>query len=334
MESGMKKRLLSGVKPTGRLHVGNYFGAMKQFVDLQEQYESFIFVADLHALNRIQHLGEDNTARQEQIDNTFHVICGYLAIGIDPEKTVLFKQSDVMAHPYVGWIFNALTSMPYLMRAHAFKDAEAKNKEISVGTFVYPMLMASDILLYDPDVVPVGKDQKQHIEYARDTAQKFNRIFGDTFKLPEDIIIDSVESVPGLDGQKMSKSYGNTLPLFASEEETRSLIMSAPMDSKSIAEAKNPDDYPIYKIYKLFVDGDTDAVMRKKFTDGGVGYGEIKSEIADTVNAALQPMRQRYTEFANNPERVYAIIAEGAAKANAVANQKLALVKERIGLIP
>ncbi len=327
-----KKRLLSGVKPTGRLHVGNYFGAIKQFVDLQEEYESFIFVADIHALNRLTNLPENNNARQEQIDNTFHVTCGYLAAGIDPEKTVLFKQSDILAHPYLGWIFNALTTMPYLMRAHAYKDAEAKKKEISVGTFVYPMLMAADILLYDPEVVPVGKDQKQHIEYARDTAQKFNRIFGETFTLPEEIIMESVESVPGLDGQKMSKSYFNTLPLFASKEETKQLIMGAPMDSKDINEPKNPDNYPVYKIYKLFANDAEDKAMREKFEQGGVGYGDIKQEITEKINTTLSPMRERYNEFFNNPDRVNEILKNGKERANAVASIKLEQVRKNVGL--
>lgn len=328
-----KKRLLSGVKPTGQLHVGNYFGAMKQFVDLQDEYESFIFVADIHALNRIQNLDADNNARQEQIDNTLHVVCGYLAIGIDPAKTVLFKQSDILAHPYVAWIFNALTSMPYLMRAHAYKDAEAKSKEISVGTFVYPMLMASDILIYDPHVVPVGKDQKQHIEYARDTAQKFNRIFGETFALPEAIIIDEVESVPGLDGQKMSKSYGNTIPLFATPDETRALIMGAPMDSKGIAEPKNPDDYPIYKIFKLFASTEEDEMMRAQFTNGGVGYGDIKTQIAEKINTSLAPMRERYQQYINDPAAVEAILTAGRERANVVAEAKLAAVRKAVGLL-
>jgi tryptophanyl-tRNA synthetase len=330
--SESKKRLLSGVKPTGRLHIGNYFGAMQQFVDLQDQYESYIFVADLHSLNRLNNLSDVQDPQKEQIDNTFHLICGYLAIGIDPSKTVLFKQSDVVAHPYIACIFNAMTSMPYLMRAHAFKDAEAKNNEISVGTFTYPMLMASDILIYDPDVVPVGKDQKQHIEYARDTAQKFNRLFGDTFKLPEEIIMDEVESVPGLDGQKMSKSYGNVLPLFATEAETKKLIMGSPMDSKEIADTKNPDDYPIYKIYKLFSSPEEDTSMRAKFTQGGVGYGDIKNEIADKVNSYLQPMRERYNQLVADPMTVYNIIETGGEKANAVANVKLADVRKKVGL--
>jgi len=327
-----KKRLLSGVKPTGRLHIGNYFGAMKQFVDLQDEFESYIFVADIHSLNRLSNLSEAGDARLDQVNNTFHVICGYLAIGIDPEKTVLFKQSDVLAHPYIGWIFNALTSMPYLMRAHAFKDSEAKNSEISVGTFVYPMLMASDILIYDPDVVPVGKDQKQHIEYARDTAQKFNRLFGDTFKLPQEIIMDDVESVPGLDGQKMSKSYGNTLPLFATEEETKKLIMGSAMDSKEISESKNPEDYPVYKIYKLFASPEEDEQMRKQFTDGGVGYGDIKNQIVYKVNNSLKPMRERYDALITDPEYVYDVLKQGAEKANDIANAKLSDVRKRVGL--
>lgn len=327
-----KKRLLSGVKPTGQLHVGNYFGAMKQFVDLQDEYESYIFVADIHSLNRLQNLQECDNPKQDQLDNTFHLICGYLAIGLDPEKTVIFKQSDIGAHTYVGWIFNALTSMPYLMRAHAFKDAEAKSKEISVGTFVYPMLMASDILLYDPDVVPVGKDQKQHIEYARDTAQKFNRIYSETFKLPEEIIMEEVESVPGLDGQKMSKSYKNTLPLFISEKETAKLIMSSPMDSKGVEETKNPDDYPVYKIYKLFATKEEDAALRKKFTAGGTGYGDIKKIVVEKINDSLRDMRTKYDEYYNNPDLVYKIIEEGAERARVVANKKLAEVKRNTGL--
>lgn len=327
----MKKRLLSGVKPTGKPHIGNYFGAMKQFVDLQDEYESFIMIADIHSLNRLQNLRNEEGFRDSQIDNTFSLICSYLAIGIDPTKTVIFKQSDVLAHTYLGWIFNALTTMPYLMRAHAFKDAEAKRAEISVGTFVYPMLMASDILLYDPEVVPVGKDQKQHVEYARDTAQKFNRIFGETFLLPEEIIIDEVESVPGLDGQKMSKSYFNTIPLFASEEETIKLIAGAPMDSKSIDEPKNPDDYAIYKIYRLFATSEEDANMRTLFEQGGTGYGTIKEIISNKINDYLHDMRAKYNELQSDPAYVYRVLEEGSIKANNVANAKVEKVKKAIG---
>src|SRR3990167_4259767 len=191
-----KKILLSGVKPTGRPHIGNYFGAMKQFVELQNEYETHIFIADLHALTSVQN-------REELEENTLGVLLDYMAIGLDPKNVTLYKQSDVPQVAELAWIFNCLTTMPYLMRAHAFKDAEAKNKEINVGLFDYPILMAADILIQDADVVPVGQDQKQHVEYARDTAQKFNNIFGEVFKLPEAMILEGMATVLGTDGRKM-----------------------------------------------------------------------------------------------------------------------------------
>lgn len=206
-----KKILFSGVKPTGAPHIGNYFGAMKQFVDLQSKYDCYFMIADYHGLNFIQN-------KEEMRNNILNLAIDYLAIGLDPKNSIIFKQSDISAHTELTWIFDTITTMPYLMRAHAFKDAEAKDKEISVGTFNYPMLMASDILLYDVDIVPVGQDQKQHIEYTRDTAQKFNNTFGETFKLPEPMIMKEVSIVPGTDGKKMSKSYGNTIPLSQQEK--------------------------------------------------------------------------------------------------------------------
>ncbi|MEK7213888.1 MAG: tryptophan--tRNA ligase, partial [Patescibacteria group bacterium] len=236
----MKKILLSGVKPTGRPHIGNYFGAMKQFADLLNSgnYDCRFMIADYHGLNFIQ-----NPIEMRQ--NVLNLAIDYLAIGLNPEKAIIFKQSDISAHTELAWIFDTITSMPYLMRAHAFKDAEAKDKEISVGTFNYPMLMVADILLYDTDIVPVGQDQKQHIEYTRDTALKFNNIFEETFKLPEPLIIKDVAVVPGTDGQKMSKSYGNTIPLFASREEIMKAVMSIVTDSSG--------DIPmnVYNIHKL-----------------------------------------------------------------------------------
>src|SRR3990167_3684395 len=258
-----KKILLSGVKPTGRPHIGNYFGAMKQFVDLQDGYECLFMIADYHALNFIQN-------KEEMHDNIVDLTLDYLAIGLNPKTSVIFRQSDVPAHTELAWIFDTITTMPYLMRAHAFKDAEAKDKEISVGTFNYPMLMAADILLYDTDVVPVGQDQKQHVEYARDTAQKFNRIFGETFKLPEPFILPHVETVPGTDGRKMSKSYGNTIPLFATDEEIKKAVMSIPTDSKGVDEPKNPDESIIFSIHKLLLDADKLKDLRTKYEKGGM----------------------------------------------------------------
>jgi len=219
-----EKVLLSGVKPTGAPHIGNYFGAIKQFVDLQKDYDGYVFIADYHALNFIQN-------KEEMEKNIVGILLDYLAIGLNPEKLIIFKQSDISEHTELAWIFDTFTTVPYLKRAHAFKDAEAKDKEISVGTFNYPMLMAADILLYSPDVVPVGADQKQHVEIARDTAEKFNRIFGDTFKIPEPVIMKDMAIVPGTDGRKMSKSYDNTIPLFAEYKEIKKCVMGIVTDS-------------------------------------------------------------------------------------------------------
>ena len=189
------------------MHIGNYLGAMRQWVELQKDYESFAFVADLHSLTSVQN---GNDLRQMTLD----IVLDYLAAGLDPEKVTLYKQSDIPYHTELCWIFNCITTMPYLMRAHAYKDAEARKREINVGTFDYPMLMAADILLYDADIVPVGQDQKQHLEFTRDTAEKFNLTYGETFKLPEHYIPEDVATIQGLDGRKMSKAYNNTIPLF------------------------------------------------------------------------------------------------------------------------
>src|SRR3989344_2876430 len=241
-----KKVLLSGMKPTGRPHIGNYFGAMKQFVDLQGQYSPYyIMVADYHALNFIQDASEMRSLSHE-------MVLDFLAIGLDPEKVILFKQSDVPEHTELCWIFDTIMTVPYLKRAHAYKDAIAKGGEedISMGTFNYPMLMAADILLYEPSLVPVVQDQKQHIEFARDTAEKFNRIFGKEdsliFKLPEALITKDVETVPGIDGRKMSKSYDNYISLFAEDEEIEKQVMAIVTDSSG----ERPEN--VYQIHKLF----------------------------------------------------------------------------------
>src|SRR3990167_6926324 len=233
-----KKILVSGVKPTGRPHIGNYFGAMKQFVELQDDYKCYIFIADLHALTTVQN-------QKELEKNTLDVLLDYLAIGLDPKDVVIYKQSDVPQVTELAWIFNCLTTVPYLERAHAYKDAKASGKEANVGLFDYPVLIAADILIQDADVVPVGQDQKQHIEYARDTAEKFNRIFGETFRLPEPSIMPEVAVVPGTDGQKMSKSYGNTIPLFASREEIQKAVMGIVTDSSG----GRPEN--VYAIHRL-----------------------------------------------------------------------------------
>jgi tryptophanyl-tRNA synthetase len=234
--SSTKKRLFSGMQATGRIHIGNYFGALKQFVDLQDEYECFIFIANIHSLTGLP-------TKETLLSDTRNLILDYLAAGLDPAKVTIFKQSDVPAHTSLAWIFNNFVTPAYLERAHAFKDAEAKKKEVNVGTFTYPVLMASDILLYSTDVVPVGKDQKQHIEYARDIALKFNNQYGEVFKLPTELILEDVGTILGTDGQKMSKSYGNTIPLSATDEEITKAVMSIPTDSRGKDEEKNPDDF-------------------------------------------------------------------------------------------
>src|SRR3990167_2606532 len=271
-----KKILLSGVKPTGRPHVGNYFGAMKQFVELQSQYESYIFIADLHALTTVQN-------RQELEENTTGVLLDYMAIGLDPKSVTIYKQSDVPQVAELAWIFNCLTTVPYLERAHAYKDAVANKKEPSVGLFDYPILMAADILIQDADVVPVGQDQKQHIEYTRDIAQKFNNVFGETFKLPEPLILEDMATVPGTDGKKMSKSYNNTIELFATDAEITKEVMSIVTDSSS-GMPKN-----VYAIHALFRDK---KFLDNLYTEKKGQYKELKEALIEDVKKFITPMRK------------------------------------------
>lgn len=311
-----KKILLSGVKPTGSPHIGNYFGAMKQFVELQKDHEGYIFIADYHALNFIQN-------KEEMKKNIVGVLLDYLAIGLDPNKITIFKQSDISEHTELAWIFDTLTSMPYLMRAHAFKDAEAKNKEISVGTFNYPMLMAADILLYSPDVIPVGADQKQHVEIARDTAEKFNRIFGKTFKLPEPLIIKDVATVPGIDGQKMSKSYNNHIPLFAEYEEIKKCVMGIITDSSG-GIPKN-----VYAIHKLFRD---EKELEKIYKEKEGKYKELKELLIEDIEKFIAPLREKRKEFEKDIPKALEILKEGSKKAKIMASQKMQEVREKIGV--
>jgi len=311
-----KKILLSGVKPTGRPHIGNYFGAMKQFVDLQNDFSGLYMLADYHALNFIQN-------KKEMRDNIIDLALDYLAIGLDPARSIIFRQSDVSAHTELAWIFDTVTTMPYLMRAHAFKDAEAKNKEISVGTFNYPILMAADILLYDTDKVPVGQDQKQHVEYTRDIAEKFNRIFGDTFKLPEPIILPSVQIVPGTDGQKMSKSYKNTIPLFATEDEIRKAVMGIVTDSGSGIPTN------VRAIHELFKDkGYLDSLYEKH----NGKYKELKESLITDIESFIKPFRERRALLLKDKTLVLKILKKGGEAARALAEKKMEMVREKIGL--
>jgi len=316
-----KPRLVSGVKPTGRPHIGNYFGAMKQFVDLQENYDAFIFIADLHALNTVQNAETMRTFSHD-------LVLDYLAIGLDPQKVTLFKQSSVPAHANLCWIFDTLVTVPFMMRAHAYKDAVAKEVEPGMGLFNYPVLMAADILLYEPEMVPVGQDQKQHIEYARDIAGKFNHIYGEQFKLPKDHIMETVAVVPGTDGQKMSKSYGNTIPLFGTDEEITKAVMGVTTDSRARDEEKDPESIILYQIHKLFNDSNELKVQYSK----GLGYGDAKKMLVADIISFVTPMRERRAYYEQNPEVVRKILVEGAMKANDIAMKKLFDVYEAVGL--
>ena len=332
MNNTNKKVLVSGVKPTGRVHLGNYFGAMRQFVELQDKFESYIFSADYHAMTTVQN-------REELKQGIIDVALDYLAIGLDPKKVTLFKQSDIPQVAELAWIFNCITTMPYLMRAHAYKDAEAKNKEVSVGLFDYPMLMASDILIQDADLVPVGQDQKQHVEYARDTAQKFNRIFPstgsglmETFKLPEPFILKTVEVVPGTDGRKMSKSYDNVIPLFATDEEIIKAVMKIPTDSKGVDEPKNPDESILFAIHKLLLKEDAVKALREKYEKGGMGYKEAKELLIKDLIAFIKPMREKREMFAKDMDTVLQILKDGGKRAGLRVEKKMKEVREKVGV--
>lgn len=314
-----KPVFVSGIKPTGDLHIGNYFGAMRQFVELVQtgEYKSFIFVADYHALNTI-------SDPEEMRKRTRELVTAYIAVGLDPKEVVFFKQSDVHAHTELCWIFDAITTMPYLMRSHAFKDAEAKSKDISVGTFNYPMLMAADILLYDAAIVPVGADQKQHIEIARDTAEKFNRIFkADIFNLPEPYIMPDVAIVPGTDGQKMSKSHGNVIPLFAGRDELAKTVMSIVTDSSG---GKPENVYAIHKLVR------SESELEKIYDEYRGNYKMLKELLIEDLDRYFAPIRAKYESLKDDPAIVDDALAAGAREARAVSEAKMKQVRHAIGV--
>ena len=311
-----KKVFLSGVQPSGKPHIGNYFGAMKQFVDLQNEHEGYVFIADYHALHSLRNPKEMN-------ENIKNVLLDYLAIGLDPKKVTFFKQSDISEHTELAWIFDTIITMPYLMRAHAFKDAQAKNKEIDVGTFNYPVLMAADILLYGPNLVPVGADQKQHVEIARDIAEKFNHTYGETFKLPEPMIMKDMAIVPGTDGRKMSKSYGNTIPLFAEYEEIKKAVMSIITDS---GEGTPQNVFAIHKLIR------SENELKEIYEEKKGKYKELKELLIEDLEKFIAPLREKRKEFAKDISGALAILKEGSAKAKIIAAQKMAEVREKIGV--
>lgn len=320
------KTILSGVKPTGLPHLGNYLGAIRQHIEMQDKYNAYIFVADLHSLTTER----DPIALQDQL---IEVGLTYLSLGLDPEKAVFFKQSDISAHSELCWILNCVTQMGFLKRAHAWKDSEEKGlRESTVGLFDYPVLMASDILLYSPDLIPVGKDQKQHVEMTRDIAQTFNHTYGETFKLPEAHILKDVETIPGTDGQKMSKSYKNTIEIFAPDSRLKKQVMGIVTDSKGVEDSKDPDECNVFAIYKHLASENEITDMRNKYEKGGFGYGDAKKVLLEKIHDYFKEAREKYDELKPQSDKIRDILNEGTAKAQIVADEKLAEIKEKIGL--
>ncbi|MDD7391867.1 MAG: tryptophan--tRNA ligase [Fusobacterium gastrosuis] len=319
------KRSLSGIQPSGILHLGNYFGAMKQFVDFQNTYEGFYFIADYHSLTSL-------TNPKDLTQNTYDIVLDYLAIGLDPNKSTIFLQSNVPEHTEMTWLLSNITPVGLLERGHSYKDKVAKGFFPNTGLLTYPILMAADILIYDTDFVPVGKDQKQHLEMTRDIAMKFNQQYEvDFFKLPEPLILDDSAIVPGTDGQKMSKSYGNTINMFASKKTLKQQVMSIVTDSTPLEEPKNPDNN-IAKIYALFNNIDKQNELKEKFLAGNFGYGHAKNELLESILNHFAEAREKREKLKENMDLVHDILNEGSKKARAIAIEKVQRAKEIVGL--
>ncbi|PYJ09895.1 MAG: tryptophan--tRNA ligase [Verrucomicrobia bacterium] len=318
-------RILSGIQSSGVLHIGNYFGMMRPAIALQAEGEAFYFIADYHALTTVK----DPAALRE---NNRRVALDFLACGLDPERGALFLQSDVPQVTELTWILSTVTPMGLLERAHSYKDKVARGMSASAGLFTYPVLMAADILIYDSDLVPVGRDQKQHIEITRDLAVKMNETFGEIFKLPAPRIDAATETVPGIDGQKMSKSYGNTIDIFGDEKETRKRVMSIVTDSSPVEAPKDPDASTIFQLYCLFAMKEEAAAMREAFGRGGTGYGDFKKQLFAKLWDYFEPMRKRRTEILADPGYVDGVLKRGAQRANEVANEVMARVRKAVGL--
>ena len=318
-------RILSGIQPSGLPHIGNYFGMMKPAVALQEKGETFLFIADYHSLTTSPSPGDLKKYTQD-------VAVDFLACGLDPARTVFFRQSDVPQVTELTWILNCVTSVGLLERAHSYKDKLAKGFVPNNGLFSYPVLMAADILIYKSNIVPVGKDQKQHLEITRDIAQRFNSTYGEIFIVPEEQITESVAVIPGTDGQKMSKSYNNTVPIFGKEKEIKSRIMSIVTDSKGLDDPKDPDQCNVFKLYSLFADSRQQKNMRENYGRGGYGYGHAKKELFELVWEYFEPMRKRREDLLGDMGYVDSIIREGGEKARAVAELTMCDVRKVVGL--
>lgn len=308
------KRIFTGLQPSGSLHIGNYVGALRPFLDLSKEYDSMLMVADYHALTTLK-------APAELRQNILDVARDYVAAGVDPQKAIIFRQSDVQEHTELGWIFQCLVTVSFLQQAHAYKDKVAKGLEANAGLFAYPMLMAADILLYDTDIVPVGADQRQHVEYAREAAAKFNNAFGETFKEPQERIMEATAVVPGTDGKKMSKSYGNTVPLFGTKDEIAKAVMSIVTDSTG---GKPEHVYAIHKVFR------TETELDPLYAANVQNYKALKETLIEDIESFVAPMREKRDSISDDDVRV--LLRDGAARARERASAKMADVRAKIGL--
>lgn len=319
------KRVLSGIQPTGGLHLGNYFAMMKPMIEYQRDNDLFCFIVNYHALTSVRE-------KKKLKEGTLEAAIDFLALGLDPEKAIFWVQSDVPEVLELTWILSCLTPMGLLERCHSYKDKISKGIIPNHGLFSYPVLMAADILLYQAEIVPVGKDQKQHIEVTRDIAEKFNFTYGETFVIPEERIDPDVAVVPGIDGQKMSKSYKNTIEIFLDEKSLRKNIMRIVTDSTPVEEPKDPEKCSVFKLYKLFATKEEIKDLEKKYRNGGFGYAEAKEMLFEKVNSYFKPYRERRKEISENREWVKKVLKEGAEKARYYANKTIKKVRRKVGI--
>ncbi|WP_163338327.1 tryptophan--tRNA ligase [Desulfopila sp. IMCC35008] len=318
-------KVLSGIQPSGQLHIGNYFGMMQPMITQMKSSELYVFIVDLHALTSVQD-------REKLSTGTLEAAADFLALGLDPDRCIFWVQSDVPEVCELTWILSTLAPMGLIERCHSYKDKVSKGIMPSHGLFSYPVLMAADILLFQADLVPVGKDQKQHLEVARDIAQKFNNQFGDTFTVPEPAISETTAIVPGLDGQKMSKSYGNTIPIFLSGKPLKKRVMAIETDATPVEDPKDPDACNLYQLLKLFATPQRMSEINDLYVNGGAAYGYLKLELLELLEDKFADARLKKTEFLSDPAELRSILAKGAEKARAKATVTLDLVRERVGL--
>ena len=319
-----RPRILSGVQPSGKLHLGNYFGAIRQHLVFQDEGECFFFIADYHALTTIQD-------RRQLAENVRAVALDYLALGLDPEKAAFFRQSDIPEVTELAWILSTVTGVGLLERAHSYKDKLARGITPSAGLFNYPLLMAADILIYRSNLVPVGQDQVQHIEMTRDMAGSFNGVYGKVFPLPE-WRLDRAPTVPGTDGKKMSKSYGNTIEIFAEGKALKDSVMRIVTDSTPVEAPKDPEKDSLFALYSLFADEKEKAALAARYRAGGLGYGEVKKLLLVKIDSQFAQARARRKELENHPSIVEAALRKGAEKARTEAQETMRLVRESVGL--